>query len=212
MHTTPFTVVDVDPPRLFSFRWTYDEGASPGPTSSLLVTFELIPSGDGHHPAFSRDGIPRAGLGGGRTRGALQRSPARLGLLPASALGDREPIGRRAMNGVVNVDDELWSAIGDPMRRRMLDLLLADGQGTATTLSARLPVTRQAVTKHLVVLDRAGLVRVSRRRGGKGVTRWTRRNWPVRSPNSTPSALPGMPGCAASRASPRRSNVLKKHK
>ena len=59
------------------------------------------------------------------------------------------------------VDDELWSAIGDPTRRRMLDLLLADGHSTATTLSARLPVTRQAVTKHLVVLDRAGLVRAS---------------------------------------------------
>ncbi len=56
------------------------------------------------------------------------------------------------------VDDELWSAIGDPTRRRMLDLLLADGGGTATSLGAQLPVTRQAVTKHLVVLDRAGLV------------------------------------------------------
>ena len=56
------------------------------------------------------------------------------------------------------VDDALWSAIGDPTRRRMLDLLLADGSGTATTLSAQLPVTRQAVAKHLVVLDRAGLV------------------------------------------------------
>ncbi len=31
------------------------------------------------------------------------------------------------------VDDDLWSAIGDPTRRRMLDLLLADGEGTATT-------------------------------------------------------------------------------
>ncbi|MDQ1733246.1 MAG: hypothetical protein QOK10_3405 [Pseudonocardiales bacterium] len=56
------------------------------------------------------------------------------------------------------VDDDLWSAIGDPTRRRLLDLLLAEGQGTATTLSGRLPVTRQAVTKHLVVLDRVGLV------------------------------------------------------
>jgi DNA-binding transcriptional ArsR family regulator len=55
-------------------------------------------------------------------------------------------------------DDDLWSAVGDPMRRRMLDQLLAEGQGTATTLSAGLPVTRQAVTKHLVVLDRVGLV------------------------------------------------------
>jgi len=58
----------------------------------------------------------------------------------------------------VAVDDDLWSAIGDPTRRRMLDLLLADGDGTATTLSDRLPVTRQAVTKHLGVLDRVGLV------------------------------------------------------
>ncbi len=57
------------------------------------------------------------------------------------------------------VDDDLWSAIGDPTRRRMLDLLLSDGEGTATTLSAHLPVTRQAVTKHLLVLDRVGLVR-----------------------------------------------------
>ncbi|MFJ2753541.1 ArsR/SmtB family transcription factor [Streptomyces sp. NPDC087297] len=59
------------------------------------------------------------------------------------------------------VDDDLWSAMGDPTRRRMIDLLLADGQGTATTLSAHLPVTRQAVTKHLAVLDRVGLVRSS---------------------------------------------------
>ena len=56
------------------------------------------------------------------------------------------------------IDDEMWSAVGDPTRRRMLDLLLAGGPGTATSLSDQLPVTRQAVAKHLVVLDRAGLV------------------------------------------------------
>lgn len=61
----------------------------------------------------------------------------------------------------VAVDDDLWSAIGDPTRRRMLDLLLAEGAGTATTLSERLPVTRQAVSKHLGVLDRVGLVHVT---------------------------------------------------
>lgn len=57
------------------------------------------------------------------------------------------------------VDDELWSAIGDPTRRRILDLLLAEAGGTATSLSRQLPLTRQAVAKHLDVLDRAGLVR-----------------------------------------------------
>lgn len=56
------------------------------------------------------------------------------------------------------VDDDLWSAIGDPTRRRLLDLLLNEGSGTATSLSEHLPVTRQAVAKHLAVLDRAGLV------------------------------------------------------
>lgn len=61
----------------------------------------------------------------------------------------------------VAVDDDLWSAIGDPTRRRMLDLLLADGAGTATSLSEHLPVTRQAIAKHLGVLDRAGLVYVT---------------------------------------------------
>jgi predicted transcriptional regulator len=59
------------------------------------------------------------------------------------------------------INDDLWSAIGDPTRRRMLDLLLNDGGGTATTLSEQLPVTRQAVAKHLAVLDRVGLVHVT---------------------------------------------------
>jgi len=35
----------------------------------------------------------------------------------------------------VMVDDDLWSAVGDPTRRRMLDLLLSDGGATATSLS-----------------------------------------------------------------------------
>jgi len=56
------------------------------------------------------------------------------------------------------VNDELWSALGDPIRRQLIDGLLSDGEGTATSLSARLPVTRQAVAKHLDVLDRVGLV------------------------------------------------------
>lgn len=58
----------------------------------------------------------------------------------------------------VAADDELWSAIGDPTRRRLIDLLLAEGVGTPTSLSDRLPISRQAVTKHLGVLGRAGLV------------------------------------------------------
>lgn len=46
-HVVPLTVVEADPPRRFSFRWTYDEGETATPTNSLLVTFELVPSGAG---------------------------------------------------------------------------------------------------------------------------------------------------------------------
>ena len=43
----PITVIDVRPPRLFSFRWTHGPGETPTPSNSLLVTFELSPSGTG---------------------------------------------------------------------------------------------------------------------------------------------------------------------
>jgi uncharacterized protein YndB with AHSA1/START domain len=43
----PITVIDVQPPHLFSFRWTHEPGETPTPSNSLLVTFELSPSGTG---------------------------------------------------------------------------------------------------------------------------------------------------------------------
>ena len=59
--------------------------------------------------------------------------------------------------GAVAVDSVLV-ALADPMRRQVLELLAAQGEATATTLAERLPVSRQAVVKHLAVLDAAGLV------------------------------------------------------
>ncbi|MFE5307875.1 SRPBCC family protein [Isoptericola sp. NPDC056605] len=41
------TVVESLPPRTFSFRWTHPAGQEAAPGNSLLVTFELVPSGDG---------------------------------------------------------------------------------------------------------------------------------------------------------------------
>ena len=43
----PFTVVDVQPPRTFSFRWTQPAGEPAAEGNSLLVTFDLVPSGAG---------------------------------------------------------------------------------------------------------------------------------------------------------------------
>ena len=64
-------------------------------------------------------------------------------------------------------EDELWAAVADPTRRKLLDVLLARGEATATALATELPVTRQAVSKHLAVLDRVGLV--ERRQRGREV-------------------------------------------
>lgn len=54
--------------------------------------------------------------------------------------------------------DRLWAALGDPMRIRLVDLLLERGEATASTLAAALPITRQGVSKHLAVLERDDLV------------------------------------------------------
>jgi DNA-binding transcriptional ArsR family regulator len=54
--------------------------------------------------------------------------------------------------------DELLAAISDPTRRDLLATLAARGPATASTLSASLPISRQAVAKHLAILQRAGLV------------------------------------------------------
>lgn len=70
-------------------------------------------------------------------------------------MGDQ---GRGAVEGVNSV----LVALADPTRRQLLDLLAAEGEVTATTLAKRLPVSRQAVVKHLAVLDAAGLVSSSR--------------------------------------------------
>jgi DNA-binding transcriptional ArsR family regulator len=52
----------------------------------------------------------------------------------------------------------LVAAVTEPTRRQMLDLLLEHGESTATSLADSLPITRQAVSKHLAVLTRVGLV------------------------------------------------------
>jgi DNA-binding transcriptional ArsR family regulator len=63
--------------------------------------------------------------------------------------------------------DDALVAIADPTRWRLLNLMAAHGEETATTLAAQLPVSRPAVARHLSVLSRAGLV--SGRRSGREV-------------------------------------------
>jgi DNA-binding transcriptional ArsR family regulator len=54
--------------------------------------------------------------------------------------------------------DAVFAALADPTRRHLVELLAAEPGATATGLAATLPISRQAVSKHLATLDHAGLV------------------------------------------------------
>ena len=56
------------------------------------------------------------------------------------------------------VAQEVFAALADPSRRGILAALAAGGPATATDLAAQLPITRQAIAKHIALLAEAGLV------------------------------------------------------
>lgn len=56
----------------------------------------------------------------------------------------------------------VFVALADPSRRQVIGVLAACGSATATAVAGELAITRQAVTKHLAALSRAGLVDAQR--------------------------------------------------
>jgi DNA-binding transcriptional ArsR family regulator len=56
------------------------------------------------------------------------------------------------------IAEQVFTALADPTRRTILAALAAGGPATATDLAERLPITRQAIAKHLALLSEAGLV------------------------------------------------------
>jgi len=64
----------------------------------------------------------------------------------------------------------LFGALGDPNRLRIVTRLCDAGPSSTSRVSARMPVSRQAVTKHLLALEAVGLVR-SHRSGRQRI--WT---------------------------------------
>ncbi len=70
----------------------------------------------------------------------------------------RAPGGRGARDGSADELGAVFAALSDATRRAMIDALLRDGETSVPRLTASLPITRQAVAKHLAALDHAGLV------------------------------------------------------
>jgi DNA-binding transcriptional ArsR family regulator len=58
--------------------------------------------------------------------------------------------------------DSVFSALSDPSRRRLLESLAGSESASLSELADQLPVTRQAVSKHLAALGEAGLVTATR--------------------------------------------------
>jgi len=56
------------------------------------------------------------------------------------------------------IAEQVFIALADPSRRGILAALASGGPATATDLADRLPITRQAIAKHLALLAEAGLV------------------------------------------------------
>jgi DNA-binding transcriptional ArsR family regulator len=80
--------------------------------------------------------------------------------LEDAAAEQRLPSSAHAVPGAAEL--AVFAALADPTRWAVLEALLATGAASATRLANRLPVSRQAVVKHLRVLEAAGLVRGSR--------------------------------------------------
>ena len=78
-------------------------------------------------------------------------------------IADETPGSPVSGHGILAV----FGALADPTRRRLLELLIDARRASATSLAEGLPVSRQAVIKHLHVLEAAGLV--NRVRSGREV-------------------------------------------
>jgi DNA-binding transcriptional ArsR family regulator len=77
-------------------------------------------------------------------------------------LSDGVPPARVGYCSVVAAHD-VFSALADPTRREVIEALAQRGGATATELASEMPVTRQAIAKHLGHLNRKGIVTPQRR-------------------------------------------------
>ena len=85
------------------------------------------------------------------------------------------------------VAEQVFVALADPTRRAILAELASGGPATATDLAGRLPITRQAIAKHLTLLSEAGLVTAEP--GERRRVRYRLRSAPMRAAQQFLAAL-----------------------
>ena len=82
---------------------------------------------------------------------------------PQTAEKTRLPVGRAASAPPGAAAGDVFTALADPTRRRLLERVSEEGPISATDLAVGMPITRQAVVKHLSALGAAGLLHAERR-------------------------------------------------
>jgi uncharacterized protein YndB with AHSA1/START domain len=59
--TVRLTVIEAVPPSRFRFRWNYPDGTAPSSTNGTLVTFDIVPDGDGSLLTVTEEGLREQG-------------------------------------------------------------------------------------------------------------------------------------------------------
>jgi len=151
----------MEPEKLFAFRWhphAMDAGVDYSSEPTTLVAFTLEEIADGVKLTVTESGfdqIPlarRATAFSANEQGWGWSSRSSRPTLPTKARPGFKP--KRAA--------PVFAALGDETRLKLVVRLCDDGPLSITTLTKGSRVTRQAITKHLHVMEQAGLVRNSR--------------------------------------------------
>ena len=139
----------VEEPTVFGFTWQI-YGLPEDDPRRTYVEFTLEPVGSGTRLTVVESGFAQlpsdayAAAYDGNTKGW------------ASELASWSATSMRP--DVEAIAEQVFTALADPTRRAILAALAADGPATATDLAGRLPISRQAIAKHLALLAEAGLV------------------------------------------------------
>ena len=178
----------VDEGERVSFEW-WPAGQ---PDQSSSVELVIVPARPRVRARDRRD-VPRRrhavrGSGDDRLAGTCSRPPGIAADRPRA--GGRAAVRRGMDHGSRRPLDDLFDALADPTRRRLLERLVHDGPHTATQLAAGSAVSRQAIVKHLQALMAVDLV-AAERSGGRSATGRRPNHWPRSSTGCVGQRLVG---------------------
>ena len=152
-YSVEMRVERVEEPTVFGFTWQIEELPDDDPRRTY-VEFTLEPDGAGTRLTVVETGFAQLPEDAYRKvyDGHTEGWASELGEL-AGYLDAPDP-----QADIEAVAEQVFAALADPSRRAILAALASGGPATATDLAARLPITRQAIAKHLALLAEAGLV------------------------------------------------------